>query len=243
MNDPVMMESNAPIGPVAFPSGAPPERLYRFHINGVDLEIPRGMLAPDIWEALCLGTYEAEELAGLMGIIRPEDVVLELGAGLGFISTFIARALRPARITTVEADPLVAALARRTHALNRVDVAVKEGLVAPEAGTVSFHRQPSFWASSVAWLPESTSVDLPALAFRDLLAEVRPSVLVLDVEGAECGLFEGVDLAGVRSISLELHRRLTGLAGIRDLFLTLGARGFAYEPTWSKGPVVVFNRV
>lgn len=242
MTDPVVMEPNAPIGPVPFPAEDPPERLYRFRVNGVQLEVPRGMLAPDIWEALCLGTYEAEELAGLMGIIREEDVVLELGAGLGFISTFIARALRPARITCVEADPLVAALARRTHALNRVDVTLKEGLVAREAGSMPFHRQPSFWASGVAWLPESTTVELPALAFRDLLAEVRPTVLVLDVEGAECGLFEGVDLAGVRAISLELHRRLTGLAGIRDLFMTLGAQGFAYEPTWSNGPVVVFGR-
>ena len=85
-------------------------------------------------------------------------------------------------------------------------------------------------------------IHLPTLSFAALLAEVRPQVLVLDVEGAECDLFAGVDLSGVRAISMELHRRLTGLAGIRDLFLALGAQGFAYEPTWSSGAVIVFHR-
>ena len=236
------LSPNAPVGPVPFPASDPPDQVYRFLVQGITLEVPRSLLSADIWEALCLGRYEAEELAGLMGIIRGSDTVLELGAGLGFVSTFIARALRPARIVAVEADPAVARIARHTHALNGAEVTLLEGLVARESGTAEFHRQPGFWASGTTALPDSEAIRLPALSFATLLAEVRPQVLVLDVEGAECGLFDGVDLGGVRAISLELHRRLTGLAGIRDLFATLATQGFAYEPTWSSGAVVVFHR-
>jgi FkbM family methyltransferase len=236
------IDSNAPIGPVPFPAMDPPGQLYRFQVQGITLEVPRGLLDANIWEALCLGRYETKELAGLTGIIHGADTVLELGAGLGFVSSFIARALRPARVVAVEADPVVARIARRTHALNGAEVTLLEGLVATEAGTAEFHRQPGFWGSGTTALPDSESIHLPTLSFAALLAEVRPQVLVLDVEGAECDLFAGVDLGGVRAISMELHRRLTGLAGIRDLFLALGAQGFAYEPTWSSGAVVVFHR-
>jgi FkbM family methyltransferase len=238
------IDPSAPFGPLPFPAGDPPEQLYRFRICGVLLEARRDMLSPDLWELLCLGRYETKELAGLVGVIRPGDTVLELGAGLGFISTFIARALAPRRVVAVEADPVVADFARRNHALNGVQVELRQGLVAQRAGQVRLHRQPGFWGNSTTWLPEShETVTLPALGFAELLAEVKPDVLVMDVEGGETSLFEGVDLHGVRAISLEVHRRLTGLAGIRDLFITLGRAGFAYEPTWSEGPIVVFGRV
>jgi FkbM family methyltransferase len=236
------VEPNASIGPTPFPTASPPGEIFRFHPCGVTIEAPREILAPEIWEALSSGSYEADELAGLIGVIRPGDCVLELGAGLGFIATFIARALRPRRVVSVEADPRVAAIARRTHALNDVTVELRNTLVAAEDGEVDFHLQPAFWGSSTTWLPDSTTVRLAATAFRRLLADVRPEVLIIDIEGSEDGLFDGVDLTGVRAISLEIHRRLLGLAGIRRLFMTLGEAGFAYEPAWSKGPVVVFGR-
>ncbi len=236
------IEPNAPIGPMPFPAEDAPEKLYRFHPCGVTIEAPRSMLAPEIWELLCTSRYEVDELASLIGIVRPDDCVLELGAGLGFIGTFVARSLKPRRIVSLEADPRVAALARRTHELNGVEVDLRNALVAAEDGEVEFHLQPAFWGSSTTWLPESTTVTLPAVSFSKLLTEVKPDVLILDIEGSEDGLFEGVDLTGVRCISMEVHRRLIGLAGIRRVFMALSAAGFAYEPSWSRGAIVVFVR-
>jgi FkbM family methyltransferase len=238
------IDPTAPQGPLPFPAEDPPATEYRFRVCGILLDVRRDMLSPDLWELLCLGRYETKELAGLVGVIRPGDTVLELGAGLGFISAFIARALAPKRVVAVEADPVTAAFARRNHALNGVAVELREGLVAAEAGDATLHRQAGFWGNSTTWLPDSTeAVTVPALGFQDLLRELRPEVLVMDIEGGETTLFQGVDLTGVRAISLEVHRRLTGLAGIRDLFVTLGQAGFGYEPTWSEGPIVVFHRV
>lgn len=240
----IEIDPTAPFGPLPFPAEDAPGQLYRFRVCGLLLEARRDMLSPDLWELLCLGRYETKELAGLVGIIRPGDTVLELGAGLGFISAYVARALAPKRVVAVEADPLVAEFARRNHALNGVAVELRQGLVAREAGTVEFHRQPGFWGNSTTWHPDATeTLTLPALGLQALLHEVKPDVVIMDVEGGETTLFEGVDLSGVRAISLEVHRRLTGLAGIRDLFVTLGGAGFSYEPTWSEGPIVVFHRV
>jgi FkbM family methyltransferase len=241
--EPRLILPNGPIGPIPFPAEDPPETLYRFQPSGILIEMTRRMLAPEIWEALARGDYEAAELAGLLGLIRPGDTVLELGAGIGFIGSFIARALAPRRLVSVEADPRVAAIAARTHALNNVTVELHNTLVAAEDGEVTFFQQEAFWSSSTSWLPDSTEVRLPTTAFRRLLAEVRPDVLVLDIEGGEVDIFDGVDLTGIRAISLEVHRRLTGLAGIHRLFAALGAAGFAYDPIWSKGAVVVFGRI
>ncbi len=238
------IDPSAPMGPLPFPAEDPPEQRYRFRVCGIQMEVRRDMLSPDLWELLCQGRYETKELAGLIGVIKPGDTVLELGAGLGFIASFIARALAPKRVVSVEADPLVAEFARHTHRLNQVSVDFRQGLVAQKAGIVPFHRQQGFWGNSTTWLPESTETILvPTLSFKALLKEVKPTVLVVDIEGGEESIFEGVDLKGVRAISLEVHRRLTGLPGIHRLFQTLGKAGFAYEPNWSEGPIVVFGRI
>ena len=74
--------------------------------------------------------------------------------------------------------------------------------------------------------------------------EVRPStstaccrrgvnLIVCDVEGAEAGLFDGADLAGVDRILIELHDHVTGLSGVRRALRHHGDHGFAYDPRHS----------
>ncbi|MEI4234613.1 hypothetical protein V8324_17260, partial [Roseovarius sp. D22-M7] len=56
--------------------------------------------------------YETPEVTALSKVLRPGDRVLELGAGIGFLSSVVARGLDVAQITRVEANPRLYALGR-----------------------------------------------------------------------------------------------------------------------------------
>lgn len=228
--------------PGAFPATAPPERIFKFRLKDVALEVPRAALMPELWRALTESWYEGDELDQICAAVRPGDAVLELGAGIGFISTMIARRIGAGRVVAVEANPQLLPIARRTHAVNGVAVELVGAAVAPEEGEIEFHLHPEFWASSTVPRPGSRPIRVPTRSLRSLLRELRPQVLVVDVEGGEASLFEGLPLDGVRSVVMELHPDVIGLAGVGRTFAAMDRAGFAYDPGPSRGQAVVFGR-
>ncbi|WP_237214444.1 FkbM family methyltransferase [Falsiroseomonas oryziterrae] len=227
-------------GPPPFPQDAPPDRTFAFRLAGLRLEVPRAVLGPDTWRALNDRTYERNELDLLPRLLRPDDTVLEVGAALGLVSARAAQLAR--RVVAVEANADLLPIARRTHALNGVEVELLHAVVGHTEGEADFHLHREFWASSTAARPDTRHLRLPGRALSALLAEIRPEVLIVDVEGGEVSFFEAEALPGLRQVVVELHRWATGLAGIARVFADLGAAGFAYDPELSAGQVVTFGR-
>jgi FkbM family methyltransferase len=226
----------------AFPSVAGPDRVFVFRVRGVALELPRAALTPEIWVALKEGWYENDEVDQVRAVLRPGDSVLELGAGIGFVSAVAARQPGISRVVAVEANPQLLPIARRTHALNGVAVDLVNAAVVRDEGEVEFHLHPDFWASSTVPRPGSRVARLPARSLSSLVAEARPDVLIVDIEGGEASLFEGAALGGVRAVVMELHPDVTGLRGVAQAFGAMATAGFAYDPGLSRGQTVVFAR-
>lgn len=226
--------------PPAFPD-APPDRLHPFRLAGLRLEVPHRLLGPKTWRALHDGTYERNELALLPRLLRPADTVLEVGAALGLVSARAARLA--ARVVAVEANADLLPVAGRTHALNGVAVELIHAVVGQQDGEADFWTDEEFWASSTAGREGMRHHRLPARSLAGLIREVRPDVLILDVEGGEVALLDGARFPGVRQVVLEVHRWNTGLRGIGAVFAHMAAAGFAYEPEFSEGQIVTFARV
>jgi len=194
-----------------FPADDPSNTIYSFNIQGIQLEVPRSLLQPDIWRSLVYGSYEGSEIDALRYAIRPGDAVLEIGAGIGFISSFAKRELQASRIVAIEADPVLIPVIKHTHAVNGISAEVRNVVAAVTDGVVEFNRQPSFWASSIVDLPGSTKVRLPARSLQGLIEDVDPDVLVVDTEGAEGRLFEGLRLPRtLRHAVVEVHKQQIG---------------------------------
>ena len=60
---------------------------------GVRLALDR-QIPPEIREFLYSGEYERGEIKALRRLLRPDDVVMELGTGIGFVSLVCARSRR-----------------------------------------------------------------------------------------------------------------------------------------------------
>jgi FkbM family methyltransferase len=225
-----------------FPKDLSGDAVLPFSLHGIALEIPRSILTPELWMAFAGGYYEGSEIAALRQMVRPNDVVLELGAGVGFISAFLFRSLGAASVCAVEANRDLLPVIRRTHEINGVSATVFHGVAARSDGLTRFHEQDAFWASSIVPLPNSRVATLPGIDIARLIREVRPNVLVVDIEGGELDLFCGLDLPGVRSLVVEVHQPQIGGAGVSRCFAALQDAGFAYDPDGSSGSNVAFTR-
>lgn len=225
----------------------------RFAVNsniqscGVFIPHDPDIITPPIAAALRANRYEAEEAAEIPAIVQPGDVVLEIGAGIGFISTLVSRQPDVAQIIAVEANPALMPYMARLHAENGVDRVQRLNAVLSNSGAQDaiFYQRRDFWMGSLAAGPEpyEAAISVPVVNLNDFLATHGVTLIICDIEGAESWLFGDTDLSSVDRIYLELHDHISGLSGIAKLFNDMGTRGFAYDPRHSSGAVVLFRRV
>jgi FkbM family methyltransferase len=197
------------------------------------------------------GRYEASELAIASRFVRASDRVLELGAGVGFISAGVMRNVGPAYYAAVEADARLIPHIRETHARNGVsgveiiNAAFTSDPEVLATGTVAFTLHREFWRSGIGQTQPGSAetVSVPARDVSRFLAEQEITVLIADIEGAELELLRHIETARLEKIVLELHPQRIGKAGVLEVFQVLCASGFAYNTALSEGSVVCFEAV
>lgn len=217
-------------------------------LSGVVIPDEPSVITPAIRDAMLAGRYEAREARRIADVVEPGDRVMEIGAGIGFVSTLLSRRPGVASVLAVEANPCLMTYMARLHRRNRVrNVRRLHAALgdAPDAATATFYLRPDFRMGSMAPGPNPYvgTAQVPTRDLTALLREAAISLIVCDVEGAETDLFRRADLAGVDRVLVETHDHLTGLAGVAALFASLSAQGFAYDPRHSEGPVVLFRRL
>lgn len=216
-------------------------------VGGVLIPDDPAVITPGIRAAMLSGRFEAEESSQIPLIVRPGDRVLEIGAGIGFISTLLSRQRRVGSVLAVEANPHLLAYMERLHARNRVRKVRRLNAVLTNEAVPSktFYLRQDFWMGSLMPGPNPyhATAEVPTCNFNALLREEGVSLIVCDVEGAESFLFDDADLGGVDRIFVEMHDHITGLSGVARLFATLCMQGFVYDPRHSVGSVVLFQRL
>jgi FkbM family methyltransferase len=82
--------------------------------------VDAGLIIPEIRSAVRDGTYSAEVIHQLPDMVRSGDRVLVIGAGLGIVSTLIAKRMGVARVIATEPDIRLIPHLKKVHALNGV---------------------------------------------------------------------------------------------------------------------------
>lgn len=216
--------------------------------------ISRGMKIPKhpdltrgrVRGALKQGTYERKECDAVLRVVRPGDRVLELGGGIGYMSTLLSVKAGAAHVTSYEANPALIPYIRSVHAANSVtNVDLRNALLSPEAGApVPFYIRRNFLASSMDpstekdAITQEVAIDRHALA--PVLSEVQPDVLVCDIEGAEATLLPAGDWSGLSAAVIELHPQWIGQSGVQAVFDAMMRAGLTYFPKASEAKVVTF---
>ena len=207
------------------------------------IPIVPGVFSRPIIDSIRANAYEAHEAAQLDSLIQTGEVILEIGAGCGFISTYCAKNPETKAVFCVEANPSLIPVIKLTHEINKVHVTVFHEILAKTDGETDFYVHEDFWASGTAnWLGKKV-VKVKTTAFQRRLNQVRPTMLVVDIEGGEVDLFDDVDLTGIKKIMVEIHQPTIGRRGVKKLFDTLSAQNFHYDMWHSTYSVVTFSHV
>ncbi len=141
--------------------------------------------------------------------IRKGEIVMDCGAHVG---TFAAAALEQgaARVACYEALPKNAAVLRENMARygNRVRV-IEKALVA--GNETHIHLNLSGFSGAHSIIPANNrkkSLVVPAVNFRAELLRLQPTMIKMDIEGAEYSILESLeneDLFSVKSLFIEFH--------------------------------------
>jgi len=222
-----------------------------YELNGVSLPHDDAIITPQVAAALKRGNYERPELRALPQFLEPADRVLELGAGIGYISSYAARVIGVAHVTCVEANPKLAAYIRRAHDMQGLrNTAVRNCVALPGGAsmapdkTMDFYIREPFWSSSLDPGRDVIAVEkVEQVYLPDLIAEAEATALIVDIEGGERDIFVGGDMGSLRKIYVELHTRYIRPKGIKACFDALSDHGFYYDQRVSHGGVVLFRKL
>lgn len=235
------------------PAGRWYGRLLRWPLSllpaGATVRVVQGPLRGARWiigshtHGCWLGTYEWTRQQAMVAVVRPGMVVYDLGANVGFYTLLAARLVGPAGLV-VAFEPLARNLEylRRHLALNGSDnVTVIDAAVSDRVGCARLRGE----HGASARLGADGEIAVRTVTLDELVfgqGRRPPSVIKMDVEGAEVDVLRGAErtLAVWRPILLLSTHNL----GLRqECHAMLTAAGYSLRAEGNGGPAVLTDEV
>jgi FkbM family methyltransferase len=209
-------------------AAAPPEGGAVVEIDGIRMRIDPALMSPFNIRKLAVGRHTVHERALLARHLRDDDRVMELGGGIGMVAIHCARRLGPGRVASWEGNPRMEPLIRDNYALNGVAPELHMAVLGRAAGETTFYLAERFSHSGTSDnTGRGTPVAVPVEPYEPARARLRPTVLVVDIQGGEVEFFAHASLEGVRMVLVEFHPPVTGLRPILAIRRRLRRAGFA----------------
>lgn len=191
-------------------------------------------LTDNICAAIYDQYYESAELNTFRRKLAKQDIVLEVGAGIGFLSSYCSSVIGSENVFTYEANPQLEPLIRRVYSTNQVQPTLKIGVLGNQAGQTKFYVTRDFWASSLFPPAEpSEEMTVPVYDLNEEVFRINPTFLLMDIEGGEYDLIKTIDFHTIRKISAELHTDVLGQDRIDEIKAVMNGAGFVVDPSLS----------
>jgi len=223
-------------------------------VAGIRIPLDRRIMSDKIVESLTTGRYEMIEARQAPSIVRAGERVVEIGAGIGFLTALIAARTPAELVVAIEANPELGPCIAALHALNGVRTTIRQALVTPGGGgPARFHLHVDLWASSSGRVAEANrlrTIEVPSIGLDQVAADYRPTLLIVDVEplaawaaAAEpAQALEAADFRPFPRVLVELKPKRFPPKQVRRVFDLFSDQGFAYSTAGSQGPLVLFEQ-
>lgn len=195
---------------------------------GVLLPLRHSLITPGIAKEIYFGDYEKKEATIVSKRLEAADVVMEIGAGIGFLSAYCAKQIGSERVFAYDANPALADIVAKTYAANGVRPSFRTAMLGRGAGKERFFVDEEFWASSASQIASNKAKEITVdrIDLNEEIARIRPTFLIVDIEGGEADLFALADLSGVQKICVETHAHVLGNSGVTNMLANLFQQGF-----------------
>ena len=196
------------------------------------------------------GKYETPEIDIGLANLRPGDRIMEMGSGAGVVGAIIAKHIGNLKIRSFEANPNLIPHIRELYEYNGVDgtISVSNNVVVTDADApeyMDFVIARNFLGSSLSQFKDNTdneTVAVPSLQYDDVTRDFPHNVIIMDIEGAELDFLQGAKLDHVELVMLELHPKVYGEQGRRQLYDAMKKKGFSLDRATSSKLVVTFKK-
>jgi FkbM family methyltransferase len=175
------------------------------------------------------GTYEQPESILVREFLSPGDRVLEIGGGVGFISLLCSRICGPENVLTYEANAAMHSPIKINYGLNGMTPQVRFKAITVAEREVTFYINDNIISSSLHHRDHTHPHKVPADPLDEVIAEWKPTAIVMDIEGGETTILPSSQLNGVKKIILELHPHIVGEAETAAMKAHLEKLGFREE--------------
>lgn len=198
---------------------------------GIRLPLKHPLITPGIAKEIYFGDYERKEATIVSRRLEASDVVMEIGAGIGFLSAYCAKRIGSERVFAYDANPALVDAISTTYAANGVAPSFRTAMLGRGDGKARFFVEGEFWASSAngAVTANAKEIEVDQIDLNAEIARVRPTFMVVDIEGGEADLFALANLSGVQKICVETHPHVLGNDGISAMLGKLFAQGFCLD--------------
>jgi FkbM family methyltransferase len=184
----------------------------RAKLNWAVLPILRGPLRGFRWlvatrSSFLFGTYEPTQTQLFQELVKPGDVVYDVGAHFGYYTLLSSKLVGDGgRVIAFEPSPAnLARLYRHIYLNDRKNVQVLELAVSDHEGIAHFETRTG---SGVGHLADDGPLEVKLTRLDSLTQFPLPQVMKIDVEGAEVGVLNGAKTLFARCkplIFLSLH--------------------------------------
>jgi len=221
------------------------------HPSGVRLPFDgpsdAALIIPEVRHAIRSGDYASELIELLPQALEAGDRVLIIGAGLGVVSTLVARSGLAERVIAVEANTLLVPYLHRVHALNGVgEVEIANAVLAEgKRGRVPFFARRDLRNSSL--LPHDRAwqqvMMVPFMDLNLILTEEQISLVICAIPLSAARLLAQGALGSVDRLLVTLGEDTEFCWDSDGLCTGLAQRGFA-APGLDDGipPATIFRR-
>jgi FkbM family methyltransferase len=201
----------------------PPPLESRICYHGIWLQVdclPHGMQ-----DVIRCGRYEQSEMKLIADFISPSDKVLEIGSAIGFVSLFCRKIVGVQKLVCVEPNPKTLSYLRLNYELNGLIPEIIEAAVSVDDGPLQFRTSNMFWADSLYSRTDVDTADLTTvngLSLSSIMerAQIKPDVIIIDIEGGEKNLPFEMFPINVTKVLIEIH---PDIIGFRQAYMALEA--------------------
>ena len=131
---------------------------------------------------------------------------MEIGAGLGFCLRIVPKLVGSENTYAFEANIKLEPVIRDTYQLNGVSPLLGMRVLSHQAGVRTFYLDENLLVSSLtSACHRAGAMKVPAKPINAGIARIRPSMLIIDIEGGEFELFPEIDLLTIQKIVMKLH--------------------------------------
>lgn len=199
--------------------------LYSDSVEGVSMDFKVGSAEE---ARMCLGVIKHERpvLSDLLGALEPDDVFWDVGANVGVYTCFVASRLSEGRAVAFEPHSGNAERLQENLGLNDLEADVRRVALSDSDGDVELTLGEEGAGTNHRLSNMSTDTEtIPVEAVRgDHLVRnkqvSRPTVVKIDVEGAELRVIRGMEEAlsnpDCRLVYCEVHKNLQDYSGSHE---------------------------